>query len=88
MDIQSADMEPPSVAPCSARRNGIEVTAMRMSNFRRPRAVALWMGMALLLCAFAPEAVTGALQTTTPGVCGAAVALGLALIRAVNGDQK
>ena len=59
---------------------------MRMSHFRRRRAVALWIGMALLLCAFAPEAVAGALQTTTPGLCGAAVALGLALIRAVNGD--
>jgi ABC-type arginine/histidine transport system permease subunit len=59
---------------------------MRLSHFRRRRAVALWIGMALLLCAFAPEAVAGALQTTTPGLCGGAVALGLALIRAVNGD--
>jgi len=57
-----------------------------MSHFGRGRAAALWIGMALSLCAFAPEAVAGALQTTTPGVCGAAVALGLALIRAVNGE--
>jgi len=63
---------------------------MRVSHFRdrrAGRAVGLWIGMALLLCAFAPQAVAGALQSTTPGVCGAAVALGLALIK-VNGDQK
>jgi len=61
---------------------------MRVSRFRGRRAVGLWIGMGLLLCALAPEAVAGTLQTTTPGVCGAAVALGLALIKAVNGDQK
>ena len=59
---------------------------MRISHVRRRRAVALWIGMTSLLCAFAPQAVAGALQTATPGLCGAAVALGLALIRAVSGD--
>jgi hypothetical protein len=48
---------------------------------RRPRTLALWIGMVLLLCAFAPEALAGALQATTSQVCGAAVALALALIR-------
>jgi ABC-type amino acid transport system permease subunit len=59
-----------------------------MNAFKRLRGAALWIGMALLLCAFAPEAVAGALQAMTPSVWGAAVALGLALITAVNGDRK
>ena len=61
---------------------------MRMSTLSRPRVVALWIGITLLLCGFAPEVVAGALQTTTPTVCGAAVALGLALIKAANGNQQ
>ncbi len=61
---------------------------MRLSNVSRPRAVALWIGVTMLLCAFAPGTVAGALRTTTSGVCGAAVALGLALIRTMNGDQR
>jgi hypothetical protein len=61
---------------------------MRLSDLGGPRAVALWIGIIFLLCAFTPEAVAGALQTTAPEVCGAAVALGLALIKAVNGDRK
>jgi ABC-type amino acid transport system permease subunit len=55
---------------------------------RRPQTLALWIGMVLLLCAFAPEALAGALQATTSQVCGAAVVLGLALIKEVNGDGK
>jgi hypothetical protein len=89
MDIHSADLEPRFRAPYAACRTGrIGVTAMRVINVGRPQAVALWIGVILLLCAFAPEAVAGALQTTTPGLCGAAAALGLALIREVNGDPK
>ena len=61
---------------------------MRMSTLSRRRSLALLIGITLLLCAFAPEAVAGALQTTMPDVCGAAVALGLALIKAANGDQQ
>ena len=60
---------------------------MRMRNLSR-RHLALWIGITLLLCAFAPEAVAAALQTMTPTVCGVAVALGLALIKAANGDQQ
>jgi len=60
---------------------------MRMT-FRRPQILALCVGMVLLLCAFVPEAVAGALQATTSEVCGAAVALGLALLKEGNGDPK
>jgi hypothetical protein len=87
MDVGRAIIEQPSFAANSAgSNNGVGDAAMRMSHFRRRRAVAVWIGMALLFCAFAPEAVAGALQTPTPGLCGAAVALGFALIKAVNGD--
>ena len=55
---------------------------------RRPQTLVLWIGMVLLLCAFAPEALAGALQATTSQVCGAAVVLALALIKEVNGDRK
>jgi len=55
---------------------------------RRPQTLALWIGMVLLLCAFAPEALAGALQATTSQVCGAAVVLALALIKGANGDRK
>jgi len=61
---------------------------VRMNAFKRLHGAALWIGMALLLCAFAPEAVAGALQAMTPSVWGAAAALGLALITVMNGDQK
>jgi hypothetical protein len=54
---------------------------------RRPQTLALWIGM-FLLCAFAPEALAGALQATTSQVCGAAVVLVLALIKEVYGDRK
>jgi hypothetical protein len=55
---------------------------------RRPQTLALWIGMVLLLCAFAPEALAGTLQATTSQVCGAAVVLVLALIKEVYGDRK
>jgi len=53
-----------------------------------PQALALWIGIVLLLCAFAPEALAGALKMTSSQVCGATVVLGLALIKEVNGDGK
>jgi hypothetical protein len=62
-------------------------TTMRLT-VRRLQTLALWIGMVLLLCAFAPEALAGALQATMLQVCGAAVVLGLALIKEVNGDGK
>jgi len=46
------------------------------------------IGMALLLCAFAPESVAGVLQGETSGVWEAATALCLALISAAKGDWK
>jgi len=55
---------------------------------RRPQTLALWIGVVLLLCAFAPEALAGALQAATSQFCGAAVVLGLALIKEMNGDGK
>ena len=60
---------------------------MRLTG-RGLQTLALWIGMVLLLCAFAPEALAGALQATTSQVCGAAVVLGLALIKEVNGGGK
>jgi hypothetical protein len=56
-------------------------------NLGRGQIVALWVGM-ILLCTFAPEAVAGALQASTSEICGAAVALGLALLKEANGDPK
>jgi len=61
---------------------------MRVNTFKRFSGAALCIGMALLLCASAPEAAAGALQPMTPSVWGVAGALGFALITAVNGDRK
>ncbi|HLZ96547.1 MAG TPA: hypothetical protein VKP66_01295 [Steroidobacteraceae bacterium] len=44
--------------------------------------------MTALLCASVPETLADALRATTPEVCAAAVALGLALIKEMNGDSK
>lgn len=60
---------------------------MRMTN-RRTETLAFWIGMVFLLCIFAPEALATTLQAATSQVCGAAVALGLALIKEVNGDSR
>jgi hypothetical protein len=82
-------LEPTSIEPFAWQgERGGGGTAVRMNAFKRLRGAALWIGMALLLCAFAPEAVAGALQAMTPSVWGAAAALGLALITVMNGDQK
>ncbi|HEX4243667.1 MAG TPA: hypothetical protein VHZ53_19800 [Steroidobacteraceae bacterium] len=53
----------------------------------RTQALACWIGLTLL-CTFAPEAVAGAFQATIMQVCGAAVALGLAIIKEANGNPK
>lgn len=56
-------------------------------NLGRGQIFALCIGM-ILLCTFVPDAVVGALQTCTSEVCGAAAALGLALLKEANGNPK
>src|SRR5579871_829669 len=68
----------------TGRRGG---PAMRMTTLH-PETFAFWIGMIFLLCLFAPEALATALQGGTSQVCGAAVALGLALIKEIHGDSK
>jgi hypothetical protein len=61
---------------------------MRMKDWRRHRGIALWIWMALVLCALAPEAVASGLIRTTPSLWATATALGLTLITAVSTNQK
>jgi len=61
---------------------------MRRMTTRQSQILALWVGMTALLCASVPETLADALRATTPEVCAAAVALGLALIKEMNGDSK
>jgi hypothetical protein len=57
---------------------------MRMKDWRRHRGVALWIWMALVLCALAPEAVAGGQVPAMPSLWATATALGLMLITAAS----
>ena len=58
---------------------------MRMKDWRRHRGIALWIWMALVLCALAPEAVAGGQVPAMPSLWATATALGLMLITAASG---
>jgi hypothetical protein len=57
---------------------------MRMKDWRRHRGIALWIWMALVLCALAPEAVAGGQVPAMPSLWATATALGLMLITAAS----
>ena len=61
---------------------------MRMKDGRGLRGIALWIWVAGVLCAFAPEAVTSGLISTMPSLWATATALSLMLITVVSANQK
>ena len=61
---------------------------MRLKDIRGLRGIALWSGVALVLCALAPEAVASGLIRTMPSLWATATALGLMLITAASANQK
>ena len=60
---------------------------MRM-RLDHPRMGALGIGLVVLLCVLAPDAVASELQGATSQACGAAVALALAFIGQSKGDSR
>jgi hypothetical protein len=61
---------------------------MRLKHIRGLRGIVLWIWVALVLCALAPEAVASGLIRSTPSLWATATALGLMLITAVSANQK
>lgn len=55
---------------------------------RGPRGIALWTWVALVLCAFAPDALASGLISTMPSLWATATALSLMLITIVSANQK
>jgi hypothetical protein len=61
---------------------------MRLKDYRGLRGVALWIWVALVLCALAPEAVASGLISTMPSLWATATALSLLLITVASANQK
>lgn len=63
---------------------------MRLKDYRGLRGIALWSWVALVLCAFAPEAVASGPVCTMPSPWGGATAtaLSLMLITVASANQK
>jgi hypothetical protein len=61
---------------------------MRLKDHRGFRGIGLWIWVALVLCAFAPEAVARGLISTMPSLWATATALSLMLITVVSANQK
>ena len=61
---------------------------MRLKDHRGLRGVALWIWVALVLCALAPEAVASGLISTMPSLWATATALSLLLITVASANQK
>ena len=57
---------------------------MRLKNIRGLGGIALWIWVALVLCALAPEAVAGGQVPAMPSLWATATALGLMLITAAS----
>lgn len=61
---------------------------MRLKENRGFRGIALFSCTALVLCAFAPEAVASGSISTMPSLWAAATALSLMLVTVVSANQK
>jgi hypothetical protein len=61
---------------------------MRLKDCRGLHGVALWISVALVLCALAPEAVASDLISTMPSLWATATALSLLLITAVSANHQ
>ena len=82
-------MEPTVPAADSGWSNcRVEITPMRLKDIRGLGGIALWIWVALVLCAFAPDAEASGLIRTMPSLWATATALGLMLITAVSANQK
>ena len=61
---------------------------MRLKDIRGLGVIALWIWVALVLCAFAPDAEAGGLIPTMSSLWATATALGLMPVTAVSDNQN
>jgi len=61
---------------------------MRLKDCGGLHGVMLWTWVAVVLCAFAPEAVASGLISTMPSLWATATTLSLTLITVVSANQK